>query len=417
MKQDFMKFLAITRHVYIKNTVSWGFLVMVLSPVLFMALGVFIQFYTPNPADYTIAVVSDNTDIRQTFIDIQELPWTLDASIDQLDDAQRKLITEDIDGIIDIQTSDSVTVLLTQTNGLFDTYQDMIDEQVSQTLLTTEYAIDIPKAQSDIQHVRIENGEIIHGDILEYRLQEGFVMMVSIGLLLLLTNYASSILSEIASEKGTRMMEIILSATTARVHLLGKLCGILLVMATQFVIYALPVVLAFLFIPTASVALQAILGTRYIWGAIQPIFWITASFSVVGLIIYVILAALFGSLASREEDVSKLITPLTLLAFVGYMGSISISSGTEHPLFKLLAYVPFFAPQIVPLQVFHDQLTMPHAIGILVWCIVFMVILFIFTLITYKTNVLSYSDKSIKQTMLQSWSIMQHERKLKSKQN
>lgn len=414
MKQDFNKFLAITKNVYIQNTFSWGFLLMVLSPLFLVGFGVFIQLYTPSPEDYTIAILSDDSEIRQTFIDIQELPWTLDLSIDDRDDAEDKLITESIHGIIDIQTSDSVTILLTQSDGLFDTNQALIEEQVSRALLHTEYAIELPQASSDIQHVRIDDGTIVYGDINEYRIQQGFVMAAAVGLVLLLTNYATSILSEIASEKGTRMMEIILSATTARIHLLGKLSGIILVIITQFAVYALPIVVSFLVIPNAGALLQAVLGTRYIWNAIQPVFWITAGFSVVGLALYVMLAALLGSLASRQEDVAKLSAPISLLSFTGYMVSLSISTGTEHPLFDLMSYVPFFAPQIVPLQVFHGQLSIGHAIGILIWCMLFTVLLFVFTLITYQTNVLSYSDKSIRQALLQSWTILKDEYQLKS---
>jgi len=414
MKQDFMKFLAITKNVYIKNTVSWGFLTMVLSPLLFVALGVFIQMYTPNPSDYTVAVISNDSDIRETFIETQPLPWQLDTTITTSDEAQNSLIAEDIDGIIDIQIGDSVTVLLTQTNGLFDDEQKTIEEGVNKTRLVTDYGIEIPKTASDIQHVRIEEGRIIRGDIVEYRIQQGFVLFASIGLLLLLTNYASSILSEIASEKGTRMMEIILSATKARVHLLGKLTGIILVMLTQFSIYAIPAVVLLFFIPDVMSTLYAILGTQHIWSAIQPVFWITAAFTAVGLVLYVLLAALLGSLASRQEDAAKLITPISLFVLAGYMGGISINTGTEHPVFTFMAHIPFFSAQLVPLQVFHNHLTMAHAIGILIGCVVFTLLLFMITLVTYKTNVLSYSDKSIKQTMLRSWSIMKQEQRLRS---
>lgn len=413
MKQDFMKFLVITKNVYVKNTFSWSFLVMVLSPLLFVGLGVFIQLYTPSPSDYTVAVVSNDSNMRDTFINTQNIPWQLDKSIRTSEEAQKNLIHEEIDGIIDIQIGESVTVLLTQTNDLFDAHQSSIEEHVSQTVLLANDNIDTPKIPSAIQQVRIENGQIISGDLTEYRLQQGFVMVASIGLVLLLTNYASSILSEIASEKGTRMMEIILSATNARVHLLAKLSGILLVMLTQFSLYTIPIIILFLFIPNTS-ALYAFADARYLWSAIEPVFWITLAFSLLGLILYVILASLFGSLASRQEDAAKLITPLSLLAFTGYMGSLSIGTGTEHSLFTVLSYIPFFSAQLVPLQVFHDQMTLAHASIILVWGVLFGIMLFIFTLVTYKTNVLSYSDKSIKQTILRSWTIMKQERHLRS---
>lgn len=414
MTQDFMKFLAITKNVYVKNTVSWGFLTMVLSPLLFVALGVFIQMYTPNPSDYTVAVISNDSDVRETFIETQPLPWALDATITTADDAEDHLITEDIDGIIDIQISDSVKVLLTQTDGLFDDAQEIIEEGVNKTRLVTDYDIEAPTTASDIEQVRIEGGQIIRENIAEYRIQQGFVLFASIGLLLLLTNYASSILSEIASEKGTRMMEIILSATKARVHLLGKLAGIILVMLTQFSVYAIPAVVLLFFMPDVMSTLYAILGTQHIWSAIQPVFWITAAFTAVGLVLYVLLAALLGSLASRQEDAAKLITPISLFVLAGYMGGISISTGTEHPVFTIMAHIPFFSAQLVPLQVFHDHITMAYAIGILIGCVIFTLLLFMFTLVTYKTNVLSYSDTSIKQTMLRSWTIMKQEQRLRA---
>lgn len=54
---------------------------------------------------------------------------------------------------------------------------------------------------------------------------------------MILIPYSSITAQEIASEKGTKIMEIIFSSATAAKYFFGKILGIFGVIATQFIIY------------------------------------------------------------------------------------------------------------------------------------------------------------------------------------
>ena len=54
---------------------------------------------------------------------------------------------------------------------------------------------------------------------------------------MILSNYSSITAQEIASEKGTKIMEIIFSSTSAVKYFIGKISGVMLVILTQIAVY------------------------------------------------------------------------------------------------------------------------------------------------------------------------------------
>lgn len=73
------------------------------------------------------------------------------------------------------------------------------------------------------QSVSIDEGEIVDRDSLEQGIQVGSAYVINIVVLMFIMFYASTVIEEVAGEKGTRMMEVILSSTTATTHFSEKL--------------------------------------------------------------------------------------------------------------------------------------------------------------------------------------------------
>ena len=63
------------------------------------------------------------------------------------------------------------------------------------------------------------------------------LIIVIMAVYMILISYSSITAQEIASEKGTKIMEIIFSSTTAAKYFLGKILGIFGVIVTQLIIY------------------------------------------------------------------------------------------------------------------------------------------------------------------------------------
>src|SRR5699024_7199776 len=89
----------------------------------------------------------------------------------------------------------------------------------------------------DDRVIRFEGENITSQNDQDTSIKMWSAYVVGIAVFIFIINYASIIAQEIASEKGTRIMEIILSSVSSSVHFFGKLVGILLVCLTQVVIY------------------------------------------------------------------------------------------------------------------------------------------------------------------------------------
>src|SRR5699024_6023933 len=89
----------------------------------------------------------------------------------------------------------------------------------------------------DTQVVSVDEGEIVEEDDLERGIQIGSAYVINIVILMFIMFYASTVIEEVAGEKGTRMMEVILSSTTATTHFFGKLIGVFLVMLVHILFY------------------------------------------------------------------------------------------------------------------------------------------------------------------------------------
>src|SRR5699024_7365677 len=133
--------------------------------------------------------------------------------------------------------------------------------------------------------------------------------------------YIGIISQEIATEKGSRIMEIVLSSISATQHFFGKMIGIGLVILTQLAIYVVLFFvgrfifnqmnfdLSFLSLPfSLSDMLSKAMNDLLLGGL----------FALIGILTYSSLAGFLGSLVSKVEDVNKVSAPLILLGVVGF---------------------------------------------------------------------------------------------------
>ena len=105
-----------------------------------------------------------------------------------------------------------------------------------------------------------------------------------------------------------------------------------------------------------------------------------SAFFVLGFLLYAVLFAAAGSLVSRPEDVSQMVTPMTivvcgayLIALYAALGSIDINA----PWVVALSWVPFLSPYLMlsrlnaatvgPLEVSLAALLLVATIGLMTW--------------------------------------------------
>jgi ABC-2 type transport system permease protein len=213
--------------------------------------------------------------------------------------------------------------------------------------------------------------------------------------------YSSMIAMEVATEKSSRVMEILISSVSPIKQMFAKILGIALLSLTQLSVL---LGVGYFFVKQNLSSMQGGFFEFFGFGDIPAATIIYAVvFFILGYLLYATLAAFLGSLVSRIEDVQQMIMPMTMLVVAGFMIAIIGLSQPEKAFVTICSYIPFFTPMLMFMRV--GMLTLPvwepiAGIGILV---VSILLLSIFGARVYKGGVLMYgksnSFKDIKKAL------------------
>lgn len=213
--------------------------------------------------------------------------------------------------------------------------------------------------------------------------------------------YASMIAMEVATEKSSRVMEILISSVSPVKQMFAKIIGIALLSLTQMGIILL---VGFYFVKNNIDSMQG--GFFEFFGFSDvPLSTIIYAlvFLLLGYFLYATLAAFLGSLVSRIEDVQQMIMPMTMLVVAGFMIAMFGLGEPDKSFVTIASYIPFFTPMLMFMRV--GMLTLPvwePILGIAI-LIITIIILAIFGARVYKGGVLMYgksnSFKDIKKAL------------------
>ena len=165
-------------------------------------------------------------------------------------------------------------------------------------------------------------------------------------LYMILITYASVTAQEVASEKGTKIMEVVFSSIRASHYFYARMIALLLVILTHIGIYVvggLAALLLFKDLPfLANSGILKHLGEAFTVN--------TLLFILVSLFMYVVLAAFLGSMVSRPEDAGKALSPLMILIIAGFMGVTALGAAGDNLVLKIGSYIPFISTFFMPFR-------------------------------------------------------------------
>ena len=165
-------------------------------------------------------------------------------------------------------------------------------------------------------------------------------------LYMILITYASVTAQEVASEKGTKIMEVVFSSIQASHYFYARMLALLFVILTHIGIYVvggLAAILLFKDLP--------ILAQSGILNHIGEAFSLnTLLFVLVSLFMYVVLAAFLGSMVSRPEDSGKALSPLMILIIGGFFGVTALGAAGDNLILKIGSYIPFISTFFMPFR-------------------------------------------------------------------
>ena len=189
-------------------------------------------------------------------------------------------------------------------------------------------------------------------------------------LYMILITYASVTAQEVASEKGTKIMEVVFSSIRASHYFYARMLALLLVILTHIGIYVvggLAAILLFKDLP--------ILAQSGILNHIGEAFSLnTLLFVLVSLFMYVVLAAFLGSMVSRPEDSGKALSPLMILIIAGFVGVTSLGAAGDNLVLKIGSYIPFISTFFMPFRAING-----YASGLEAWISLAITVIFAVT--------------------------------------
>lgn len=405
---------------FIKNVTSFGFITMLLSPLILIGIiGVIIYFAANSDSttqDVNLAVISVDPSIAQ-MLEQSDETLSIVSDIETEEEAREELENQEIDGYLIVDWEENQLNASITHDGLGD--QLPMIEQVltsTQTLMrASELNLTPEQLQSlnqpvvlETQSVSIDEGELVDEDGLEQGIQIGSAYVINIVVLMFIMFYASTVIEEVAGEKGTRMMEVILSSTTATTHFFGKIIGVFLVMLLHVSVYAVAGFAAFQYFKGHELVQPFIEGIDI--GAILVEFLEFSSvFLVIGVVMYMFIAAFLGSLITKTEDINKAATPLSLIVMLGFYIGLFAMAQPESTIVVISSFVPLLTPFVMPFRIATNTVSNLHVWLSLGGSALFTVLLAYISLIFYRANVLIYSDTNFINTIKQSWTLVRSE--------
>ena len=207
---------------------------------------------------------------------------------------------------------------------------------------------------------------------------------------------------DIIEEKSTKAIETIISSVPAKIHFLSKITSSILFIITQG---ALLIVYGILGMVVSSIAFQQTnipqneTSLLHYLGSLIPnwpsILGFTILFIIFGTLLFLVLASLFASMATTQEDYQQFQTPVMLVLLAGfYIGMFApMAGGTTF--MKVMAFIPLFTPMVAPIAFASGVMSVLEAIIALIVLIIFLVISIYVVAPVYRVAILSYDQTKL----------------------
>ena len=379
----------VIKETYLRHVKSWSFFFMVISPFFFIALTGGISYLQGSSMakNSKVAVVTTVPSVAEG------LKGTNGINFDYQDEAsaQAAIKDEKIKGYLTIDQEGSVLKAVYHGETSLETG---IKLAVTNKLNELQYQLNRSAANlSQEQEKLLAQTVDFTEKIDESKENKKIVQTIAAAglgffLYMILITYASVTAQEVASEKGTKIMEVVFSSIRASHYFYARMIALLLVILTHVGIYVVGGVAALLLFKDLP-----FLANSGILNHLGEAFTVnTLLFVLVSLFMYVVLAAFLGSMVSRPEDAGKALSPLMILIIAGFVGVTSLGAAGDNLVLKIGSYIPFISTFFMPFRAINGYASDLEAWISLAITVVFAVTATVFIGRMYASLVLQTDD-------------------------
>lgn len=213
---------------------------------------------------------------------------------------------------------------------------------------------------------------------------------------LAISTYGNNVATAIASEKSSRVMEVMITKVAPVPMMYGKILGIGLASLAQLFIFIGGLLL------WANLGIFEIPAGSFVQTVIETITWGTAAyiliFFIIGYFIYATLFAIVGSMVSRPDDLSSATMPIVILLMASLTVEILfVMDYPEGTLTKVTSYIPFTAPMSVLIRIVYNTIAPGEIVISLVVMILFIGLFAAIAAKIYPKGILKSDSLTFKQ--------------------
>lgn len=220
------------------------------------------------------------------------------------------------------------------------------------------------------------------------------IVYIGIFLIFFITiNYGSQAATDIANEKSSRVIEMIVTSISPVTHIMAKITGVIAAALTQLTVIALTILSA-VYIFNIDQTIDK-LGLNFTANSTRIVIY-AVIFMLLGLLINISLSAIVGALTNRVEDIGQAVMPVTFMNLAAFYISIFSLQNPDTMLVKISSFIPFFTPQVMLLRTLSDETGDITIIVGIVICLITIILLLLLAARVYKGSVFSYGKGLVK---------------------
>lgn len=344
----------VAKETYRREVKNWSFLLMIFAPFLVLVISFFFGMSSSSAFDTNtkVGIVSQNQNLTQSLKKTEDFDvYKSKAKVEKAYQAG------DINGYVVVNNNNKN---LTATYYGTEKLDNDVKAELMRNLNIYQQALNLKNAKLSQKQLHSLSQKVKFtektsskklGASDEKNLKTATFWILIFVLYFLVQTYSTIMAQDIASEKGTKIMEMIFSSMPGGSYFDGKVLGIFMEILTQLLIYALMFSGFYYLAPhidgvketftQIKPAVDQVLGQIISWGLV---------FVILGLILYIVYAAVCGAIVTKAEDANKAVQPLVYLTLLGLFSSMSLSNNPDGIFAMIMSYVPFLSSFLMPLR-------------------------------------------------------------------
>lgn len=230
--------------------------------------------------------------------------------------------------------------------------------------------------------------------------EAAFALSYAIVLILFITLMPTGVqvMSAVVEEKSNRILEVLVSSVRPFDLMFGKILGVGAASILQLGIWAGSAIFVRTAFGGSGTAMSGGMGASA--RSTMPIPNIPADLVIV-VLVYFALGFLFftaayaavGAMCNTVQETQQLAFPISAMLLVGYFGAITVTARPDSTFAKVMSFVPFTAPFIVPARWSNSSLPMPELLLSIVSCLAGVLLMGWVAARIYRVGILSYGKR------------------------